>query len=89
MNSASVYAQHRNTLSGLSRKYATLSRAVFPPKCRYDRSYTSAVAAALHASDTSSPAANRFPPVSGETRRISAGYSGKNTSRSRSSPTAV
>ena len=31
MNSASVYAQHRNTLSGLSRKYAVLRRAMSRP----------------------------------------------------------
>ena len=31
MKSASVYAQHRNTLSGLSRKYATASRETRRP----------------------------------------------------------
>ena len=48
-----------------------------------------AAAAAEQTSETAVPAANRFPPVSGETSRISSGYSGKNTSLSRSSPTAV
>ena len=38
MNSASVYAHARNTLIGLSRKYATASRAPRRPRCIFAKS---------------------------------------------------